>query len=103
MEEVEDIVFNLVNDVDVQSTSAKLEALRVANREALERSLARQAHEKRQAEAAEAQSQAQRALKRQQMEQEEAAEAAELDNLKRTLIDELVKKGLKLFAYYSLG
>lgn len=91
LEEVEDIVFNLVHDVDVQSTSAKLEAFRLGNREALERSLARHAHEQRQAEAAAAQTQAQRALKLQQLDQEEATQAAELSNLKRNLIDELVK------------
>ena len=41
LEEVEELVFNLVNDVDVQQMEAKLEAYRVANQEQIRKNLNR--------------------------------------------------------------
>ena len=49
LEEFEDIVFNLVNDVDVQSTHSRLEAFKSDNRDTVEKNLARLANEQRQA------------------------------------------------------
>lgn len=45
LEEIEDIVFNLVNDQDVQQMEAKLEAYRLANQEQIKRSLQKQTEE----------------------------------------------------------
>ena len=53
LEEVEEIVLNLVHDVDVQATFAKLDSFKAEHRDLIERNLARQAHELRQEQAGE--------------------------------------------------
>ncbi len=104
LEEVEDIVFRLVNDVDVQSTYARLEAFRLENRDALETAHARQAHEQRQAEAAERATQQQRERIKTLQKAEEAEEEANRSAAKRSLIDELVSRAQLMSPYlvYSL-
>lgn len=101
LEEVEDMVFNLVNDVDVQATYARLEAFRADNRDALESAHARLAHEQRQEEAAARAAQVEREKRRQEEEKREAEEQAERHAAKRSLIEELVSLELGLESHLS--
>lgn len=100
LEEVEDIVYKLVNDVDVQSTYARLDALRLENRDAIDSAHARQAHAMRQAEAAELAAQQERERLKQLQQAEEAQEEAHKKAVKRAIIDNLVsghRCGLDVF------
>ena len=90
MEEFEDIVFNLVNDVNVQATHARLEEFKSENRDALERNLARLANEQRQA-------QMEEDAEREKRERAKAAavsekEIIEIMQVKQKFINDLVKK-----------
>ena len=91
MEEVEDIVFNLVNDVNVQSTYARLESFKTENRDTLEKNLARQAHEQRQGQLEETAERARREESNKLAKMEFQKEQIELEQVKKKLINELVK------------
>lgn len=80
LEEIEDLVFSLVNNQDVQEVEAKLEAYRLANHEQIRRGLSRYQQEEEQTKAELAQEQARKraaqeaALRDLEMEAKEAQE-----------------------------
>lgn len=90
LEEFEDIVFNLANDVDVQSTHARLEAFKSENRDTLERNLARLANEQRQAQIAEDAGREKREKAKVAAESEKEKEIVEMMQVKQKFINELV-------------
>ncbi len=97
MEEVEDIVFNLVNDVNVQSTYARLETFKSENRDALEKNLARLANEQRQAQLEEEAERLRRERLRVEAEGEIEKEKIEMIQVKHKFINDLVTSGLQCF------
>lgn len=90
MEEFEDIVFNLVNDVNVQSTYARLEAFKTENRDTLERNLARLANEQRQAQIDEEAEKERREKAKLAAENEKEKELMEIKQVKQKFINDLV-------------
>lgn len=90
LEEFEDIVFNLANDVDVQSTHARLEAFKSENRDTLERNLARLANEQRQAQIAEDAGREKREKAKVAAESEKEKEIVEMMQVKQKFINDLV-------------
>ena len=90
LEEFEDIVFNLVNDVDVQSTSARLESFKSDNRDVLERNLARLANEQRQAQLDEEAEKLKREKLKAAADSELEKEKLELQRAKQQFINDLV-------------
>lgn len=97
---MEDIVFNLVNDVDVQSTYSRLEAFKSDNRDGLERNLARLANEQRQSiaetEAQERKREEGRKRAASELEQEQSA----VIEARKKLIDDLVTTTTTHFHFY---
>lgn len=96
MEEVEDIVFNLVNDVNVQSTYARLESFKSENRDALEKNLARLANEQRQAQLEEEAERLRREKLRIEAEGEIEKEKIEIIQVKQKFINDLVTPRLQI-------
>ena len=92
MEEFEDIVFNLVNDVNVQATHARLEEFKSENRDALERNLARLANEQRQAQMEEDAEREKRERAKAAAVSEKEKEIIEIMQVKQKFINDLVKK-----------
>lgn len=92
LEEVEDIVFNLVNDVNVQSTYARLESFKSENRDALEKNLARLANEQRQEQLEEEAEKVRREKLRAEAEGEIEKEKIEMVQIKQKFINDLVRK-----------
>lgn len=90
LEEFEDIVFNLVNDVDVQSTSARLESFKTDNRDTLERNLARLANEQRQAQLDETAERIKREKAKAAADSELEKEKIEILQAKQQFINDLV-------------
>lgn len=90
LEEFEDIVFNLVNNVDVQSTYTRLESFKTENRDTLEKNLARLANEQRQVQLEE---EAER-LRKEKMKEEASSEIAkekiEMIQMQQKFINDLV-------------
>lgn len=109
MEEFEDIVFNLSNDVDVQSTYSRLESFKIENRDILERNLARLANEHRQALIEEDFEREKRDKARIEAENEKEKEMMEMIQVKQKFINDLVRLKLEvliqkyLLVYCSLG
>jgi CDK-activating kinase assembly factor MAT1 len=98
LEEFEDLVFNLVHDVDVQSTYNRLVSFKSENRDSLEKNLARLANEQRQVQLAEEQEKSRKeAIKNIQLREIEQ-ERDELSQVKKKFIDELVI-GQSIFAF----
>ena len=91
LEEFENIVFNLVNDVDVQSTYARLETFKTDNRDVLERNLARLANEQRQSQLDEAAERAKKEKLKAAADSEVEKEMIELQQAKQQFINDLVK------------
>lgn len=101
LEEVEDIVFNLANDVNVQSTYARLESFKTDNRDTLEKNLARQAHEQRQLQVEEEAERLRKEDSKKYAEMEIEKEQIELIHVKKKLINDLVSpKFLNLIHIY---
>lgn len=94
LEEFEDIVFNLANDVDVQSTHARLESFKSENRDTLERNLARLANEQRQAQIAEDVGKEKREKAKLAAESEKEKEIVEKMQVKQKFINDLVMTAL---------
>lgn len=92
LEEFEDLVFNLVNDVDVQSTYTRLESLKTENRDLLEKNLARLANEQRQSQVEEEQERLRREAAKNRSALEIELEQAELNLVKKKFINELVRR-----------
>lgn len=91
LEEVEDIVFNLANDVDVQSTYARLESFKTENRDVLEKNLARLANEQRQAAVEEETERVRKEKLKIEASSEMEKEKMEMLQMKQKFIDDLVK------------
>lgn len=100
LEEFEDIVFNLVNDVDVQSTQARLESFKTENRDALERNLARFANEQRQAQMEEEAERERREKLKAEAEDEIEKEKMEMMQIKKKFINDLVSANETLLLLY---
>lgn len=90
LEEVEDIVFNLANDVDVQSTYARLESFKTENRHVLEKNLARLANEQRHALIEEEAEQHRREKMKIEANSELEKEKIEIIQMKQKFINDLV-------------
>ena len=90
LEEFEDIVFNLVNDVDVQSTYARLDTFKTENRDTLEKNLARLANEQRQAQIEEDSEREKREKSKLAAESEMERELMEMKHVKQKFINDLV-------------
>lgn len=93
LEEVEGLVWNLVNDVDVQATNAKLEAYRQANLAEIARNRERQQAEERSLRAAQEAEEAQRVNYEMGLLAEMEAEEEERRDRERQFIDQLAAAG----------
>lgn len=102
LEEVEDIVFNLVNDVDVQSTYARLESFKTDNRQTLEKNLARLANEERQAQLEEEGEKERRERAKREATSELEQEKIELVQAKQKFINDLVKQAVYFYGDCNL-
>lgn len=94
LEEVEDIVFNLANDVDVQSTYARLESFKTENRDVLEKNLARLANEQRQAQVEEEAEKKRKEKLKVKASSELEQEKIEMVQMKQKFINDLVPKSI---------
>lgn len=90
LEEVEDIVFNLVNDVNVQTTYARLEAFKTDHRDSLEKNFARLANEQRQIQIEEEAERERKEKLKFEAEGEIEKEKIEILNIKQKFINDLV-------------